>query len=349
MSAHPSAAGSGEIGADWTVVPGEKSGPRRRLFWRNVFYLRRPMYEIELFIKHSFSRDQTNCPDFSRIGDYFEGMGILSSYSASRYIVPLREGGSLPAIVEVDGGGLFVAKFRGAGQGARALTAEVIVGELARRLGLPVPEIAIIDLGESFGQSEPDPEIQDLLKGSRGTNIGLRFIEEAFTYDPVAFPEISPDLAADIVWLDAYTMNVDRTPRNTNMLLSAGALWLIDHGAALYFHHNWAGADPSSTFTAIHDHVLLPLASDLAEADRRLAPRLTRAVLEDVLAMVPDELLMDSPRGIAPPFPTAADNRNAYVAHLTRRLAPPRGFVEQAERARQTALTDRPVRKEYRR
>ncbi len=276
-------------------------------------------------------------------------MTTLPTYSASRYLVPLREGGSLPAILEVEGGGMFVAKFRGAGQGARALTAEVIVGEIARRLGLPVPEIAVIDLSESFGLTEPDPEIQDLLRASHGVNIGLRYVEGAYTYDPVAIPEISADLAADIVWLDAFVQNIDRTPRNTNMLLTDGRIWLIDHGAALYFHHNWASADPLSPFAPIRDHVLLPLASDIHEADRRLSPRVSRAVLTDVLALVPDDLLMDAPAGLLPAFETAAQNRMAYVEHLSRRLAEPRSFVEQAEEARLGAHKERPIRKEYRR
>lgn len=244
---------------------------------------------------------------------------------------------------------MFVAKFRGAGQGARALVAEVIVGELARRLGLPVPEVAVIDLDASFGQSEPDPEIQDLLRGSRGANIGLRFVEGAYTFDPVAFPDIAPSLAAEIVWLDAFALNVDRTPRNTNLLLADGRIWLIDHGAALYFHHNWAGADPLSPFIPIRDHVLLPLASDIREADRHLAPRVTPNVLTEVLELVPDELLMDAPTGLPPAFANADENRTAYVDHLSRRMQPPRLFVEQAEKARQEALKERPIRKEYRR
>jgi len=279
-------------------------------------------------------------------------MKTIPSFDAVRYLVPLREGGSLPAVLEVEGGELYVAKFRGAGQGARPLIAEIVVGELARRLGLPIPEIAIINLHESFGRSEPDPEIQDILKGSLGTNVGMRFVEGAYTYDPVAYPEISPDLAADIVWLDAYVSNVDRTARNTNLLLQNGDIWLIDHGAALYFHHHWEGvshATAESPFEAIRDHVLLPLASSILDADRRLTPQLNRDVITAVLRMVPDELLMDAPAGTTPPFSSADENRRSYVDLLVARLRTPRQFVEQAEGARTTALRDRPIRREYRR
>ena len=244
----------------------------------------------------------------------------IPTHRALRYVTPLREGGSLPAIVETDAG-LVVAKFRGAGQGARALVAELIVGGLAEALDLPVPALALVDAADDFGRAEPDPEIQDILRGSRGTNVGMGYVEGAFSYDPVAASDlIDPDLAAGVVWLDALTTNIDRTARNPNLLVAGDPpqLWLIDHGAALYFHHNWPGVDEArakAPFVQIKDHVLLPASGDIEEADARLAPRLTDAAIEDVLAHVPDDLLMDAPEGRTAPFETPEANREAY-AHV---------------------------------
>lgn len=266
---------------------------------------------------------------------------MVPTYTATRYVVPLREGGSLPAILDTEDGGLFVAKFRGAGQGARALIAEFIVGLLARQAGLPVPEIALLYLDAAFGRTEPDPEIQDILKGSRGFNVGLRYLESAFTFEPLAVADIvSPDLAADIVWFDAYITNVDRTPRNPNLLLWDRRLWLIDHGAALYFHHNWETVDDArihAPFALIENHVLLPLAGDLHDADARMTDRLNDDVLRRTLALIPEELLMDAPKGQQPPFDSAEANRKAYFTYLSKRLHGPRAFRDEAIRARDRA------------
>lgn len=264
----------------------------------------------------------------------------LPTFSATRYAVPLREGGSLPAIVEVDDGSLYVAKFRGAGQGARALLAELVAGMMAEHLGLPIPELALIELDASFGRTERDPEIQDILKASRGVNVGLWFLEGALNYDPVASVDlVDPDVAADIVWFDAFITNIDRTPRNPNILVWGDDVFLIDHGASLYFHHNWDGMDESrihTPFAAIKNHVLLPLAGDLQAADARLASKLDEATIRAIVAAVPDALLMDAPEGTTPPFETAQANREAYIAYLTTRLTGSRPFVQAAIEAQQT-------------
>ncbi len=198
---------------------------------------------------------------------------VLRTVTATRYVTPLREGGSLPAIVEADDDGLYVLKFRGAGQGPKALAAEVVVGELARSLGLPVPELVLIELDPELARAEPDPEIQDLIRASAGVNLGLDYLPGSLAYSPADPPD--PELAANVVWLDALVENVDRTPRNPNLLRWHGRLFLIDHGAALYVHHG-AGdplAQAGRPFPAIRDHVLLPAAGSIAEADARLAPR----------------------------------------------------------------------------
>ncbi|MEM6327795.1 MAG: HipA family kinase [Bacteroidota bacterium] len=275
-------------------------------------------------------------------------MPPLPTARALRYVTPLREGGSLPAIVETDRG-LAVVKFRGAGQGARALVAELIVGGIAQALGLPLPEMTLVEAGDDFGQAEPDPEIQDILRGSRGLNVGLGYIEGAFPYDPVAASDlVAPDLAADIVWLDALTTNIDRTARNPNLLVARGEtdaearLWLIDHGAALYFHHNWDAVDTArarAPFAPIRDHVLLPIAGSITEADARLVDRLGEREIERVLAQIPDALFMDAPDGRTPPFGSAEANREAYARYLRDRLGAPRAWVEATEAAR-LALAD---------
>jgi len=280
-------------------------------------------------------------------------MRPLRTLTAARYTVPLREGGSLPAVVETEEAGAFAVKFRGAGQGARALLAELIVGRLAERLGLPVPEVALVELDGGFGRAEPDPEIQDILKGSRGLNVGLRYLEGAFPYDPVAVADlVTPELAADVVWLDALTTNIDRTVRNPNLLIWERALWLIDHGAALYFHHNWDavdGARARSPFAPIREHVLLPVAGDLRAADARLAETITEDALHETLAEIPDDLLMDAPEGTAAPFPTPEANREAYLRYFRQRLEGPRAFVEEAVRAQEAAREARPEPLGYRR
>ena len=249
-------------------------------------------------------------------------MPELRSVAATRYVTPLREGGSLPAIVEADDDGLYVLKFRGAGQGVKALVAEVIAGELARALGLPVPEIVRIEVDPALGVAEPDPEIQDLITGSTGTNVGLDFLPGSLPYTPAAGLQPAAERAAEIVWLDALVTNVDRTPRNPNLLVWHERVWLIDHGAALYFHHrDWdPEADAAKPFPAIADHVLLPCAGSILDADERLAERLTPEVLRAVVETAPSDWL-DAER---------------YLRYLTARLAAPRAFATEAERARTT-------------
>ena len=246
----------------------------------------------------------------------------LRSVAAIRYVTPLREGGSLPGLVEADDDGLYVVKFRGAGQGLRALVAEVIVGELARRLGLLVPELVEVELDPVLGAAEPDPEIQDLITGSAGSNLGVDFLPGALPYAPGCPGRPDARLAADIVWLDAFTTNVDRTARNPNMLLWHDRLWLIDHGAALYLQHG--GLDPEAhaerPFPLIADHVLLPCAGSILDAHERLAAAVDRALLEEVLALVPAGWF-------------AGDGAETYVEYLVRRVQSA-AFAAEAERVR---------------
>ncbi len=275
----------------------------------------------------------------------------LAVHAATRYLVALREGGSLPAVLDTDGGGLWVTKFRGAGQGARALLAEILVAELARAAGLPVPEIALIELDESFGKSERDPEIQDLLNGSRGLNFGVRYLEGAFNFDPLA-DHVEAELAAAVVWLDALVTNLDRTARNPNLMWWHDQVWLIDHGAALYFHHDWPTVSEARTrdpFAAIRHHVLLGMAGDLRRADAEMSGRLNPEVLGRAVESLPDALLMDQPPGVSLSLPSAAANRDAYLRYLTRRLDEPRDFVDAAVRAQDEAARTVPQRQEYRR
>ena len=273
----------------------------------------------------------------------------LPTWSATRYVVPLREGGSLPAVVEAEAGGLFVLKFRGAGQGPRALVAELIEGLLGRALGLPVPELALIQLDRAFERFERDQEIQDLLRASQGLNVGLRYLDGAFNYDPLSGADrISPELAAEVVWLDALCSNIDRTPRNPNILIWQGAPWLIDHGAALYFHHRWAAVDRESArrpFAGIGEHVLLPLAGDLRAADERLAPILSEDLLRAILEQVPEALLEPDAAGSAAHFDSAEANREAYLRYFLDRLEAPRAFLETAvaQQAERAARTERPL------
>ncbi|MEO8625001.1 MAG: HipA family kinase [bacterium] len=249
---------------------------------------------------------------------------MLPRYAASRYVQPLREGGSLPAVVDTEDGGLFVVKFRGAGQGAKVLISELIVGGLALALGLPTPELVLVDISSRFGRSEPDPEIQDLLRRSHGTNVGMRYLEGAFNFDPSAAGElVSPELAAQTVWLDALTTNPDRTHRNPNLMIWKRSPWLIDHGAALYAHHDWASVDDARTrsaFSLIRSHVLLAVAGDLAAADADGAELLSGDVIADVVATVPDDLLMDPEAGSGD-FPSADAARARYAEYLSGRLA----------------------------
>ncbi|MEA2412790.1 MAG: hypothetical protein QOC77_3351, partial [Thermoleophilaceae bacterium] len=245
-----------------------------------------------------------------------------ATIDATRYVLPLREGGSLPALMEASDDGLYVVKFRGAGQGPKALVAELIAGELARRLGLLVPEIAFVLVDPVLGRAEPDPEIQDLIAASAGLNLGLDFLPGALPFEPAAGLPLDPSVAAAVVWFDALVTNVDRTPRNPNLLVWHERLWLIDHGAALHVHHQTWDMAPFAKrpFEAIRDHVLLPCAGSISEADAALAPLLDRSVLEDVAALVPDEWLDDQPDA----------RRAAYVDYLSARLEEPRLFAVEA-------------------
>ena len=254
----------------------------------------------------------------------------LRTVIATRYVTPLREGGSLPAVIEADDDGMYVLKFRGAGQGRKALIAELVAGELARAAALPVPEIVFVELDPDLARTEPDPEIQDLIRASAGLNLALDYLSSAVTFDPLAF---TPDaaLASRLVWLDGFVSNVDRTARNSNLMVWCDKLWLIDHGAALYFHHQWDGYlnRATSPFALIKDHVLLPFASELAAADATMTAALTPQVIADVVALIPDEWLEDDPL-----FADPAAQRDAYRTYLCQRLQPPRAFFEEAVRAR---------------
>jgi hypothetical protein len=255
---------------------------------------------------------------------------MIRTVHATRYVTPLREGGSLPAIVEADDDGMYVLKFRGAGQGPKVLIAELLCGELGRQLGLPVPEIVFVELDAALGRNEPDYEIQNLVEASGGLNLGLDYLPGSLSLDPLSAQSVDPALASAIVWFDGYITNVDRTPRNTNMLWWHRKLWLIDHGAALYFHHAWTDylARARSPFAAIRDHVLLPFASDLRAADARLAPLVTPELVDALVEAIPefwlDELTFADP----------AEYRTAYRDYLLARITEPRAFVEEAIHAR---------------
>ena len=254
---------------------------------------------------------------------------MLRTVTATRYVTPLREGGSLPAIVEADDDGLYVLKFHGAGQGPKVLVAELVVGEIGRALGLPVPEIVFVELDPALGRNEPDFEVKALLERSSGLNLALDYLPGSLTYDTLLYtPE--PELASAIVWLDAYVSNVDRTARNVNMLLWHKQLYLIDHGAALYFHH--APVDflsrSRSRFPQIKDHVLLRYAGRLAEVDQALSARLTPRVLRQIVELVPDVWLEQKDAS------SPEEQRERYLAYLTDRLEAPRAFVEEAIDAR---------------
>ena len=254
----------------------------------------------------------------------------MRTVNAARYVTPLREGGSLPAIIEADAEGMYVLKFRGAGQGTKALIAELIAGEIARAAGLLVPELVFVNLDPEIARTEPDPEIQDLIRASVGLNLGLDYLPGSVMFDPVA-DKPDADLASRIVWFDAYVTNVDRTPRNANMLMWHRRLWLIDHGASLYFHHAWTDMDQRSKdpFALIKQHILLPFASAIEAADQALTALITEQVIKEVVDLVPDDWMTDNS-----PFSKTAENRQAYVEYLTRRLDEPRNFVEEAIRAR---------------
>ncbi len=260
---------------------------------------------------------------------------MIRTLTATRYLTPLREGGSLPAIVEADDGQLYVMKFVGAGQGPKALIAELVAGEIGRALGLAVPEIVFMELDPRLGRTEADAEIRDLLLSSAGMNLALRFLPKAFAFNPLLRPAPDPGLASAIVWFDAYVTNVDRTARNTNILLWQSTLWLIDHGAALYFHHQWEGyAERSRTpFPLVRDHVLLPFAGALSEADVVLRERLDAQTIEGVVETIPEVWLNGEGR-----FASPSEHRAAYATYLKGRLEASEVFVEEAVRARSQRL-----------
>jgi hypothetical protein len=252
-------------------------------------------------------------------------MTLLRTVDARRYVTPLREGGSLPAIVEGDDSGLYVLKFRGSGQGPRALIAELLAGEIGRALGLDIPELVFMTLDPELARTEPDAEIQALIKASAGLNIASDYLPGSVTFDPAAWP-VDADLASRIVWFDAFTTNVDRTAKNVNMLVWHKKLRLIDHGAAFYIHHDWdtALARSQAPFERIRDHVLLAKARHIARVDAELAAKLTPAVLAAIIAAIPAEWLVDA---------GGEARRGDYLDYLTQRLAAPRAFATEAARA----------------
>lgn len=252
---------------------------------------------------------------------------MLNHVIATRYVTPLREGGSLPAIVDADDGNQYVMKFVGAGQGPKALIAELIAGEIARAIGLNMPELAIIELDPLIGRSEPNTEIQDLLQASVGLNLGLRYLSNSLNYDPMV-DEVDPQLASTIVWLDSFVTNVDRTARNVNMLMHRAELWVIDHGASLYFHHGWGDymTRSRSPFPMIREHVMLGAASKLAEADQAAKSKLSPALFAEIVAQIPDAWLTGES-----PFEDIVSHRAAYVDYLSARLEASAIFVEAAQ------------------
>ena len=260
---------------------------------------------------------------------------MLRAVRATRYVMPLREGGSLPAIVEADDDGLYVLKFRAAGQGPKALIADLLGSELGRALGLPIPELVLVELDPAIGRNEPDAEIQQLLVGSPGLNLGVDFLPGALGFDPLVLSAFTPELAAKVVWFDAFITNVDRTPRNPNILIWHREPWLIDHGAGFYFHHAWDGylEKAANPFPAIAKHVLLSRAGPVPAVDAELRRLLDAAALERLVDLLPAGWLeLDAH------FPSAADARAAYLAYLQRRVEHAGTFVEEAERARTARL-----------
>ncbi len=253
----------------------------------------------------------------------------LRTVNVTRYVTPLREGGSLPAIAEGDDGFLYVVKFRGAGQGVKALIAELIGGEIARKIGLKVPEIVFATLDTAFGRTEPDEEIQDLLKASVGLNLALHYLSGAITFDRSVTP-VDAVLASKIVWLDCLLTNVDRTPRNTNMLTWHRELWVIDHGAALYFHHSWHNWQQQAVkpFVQVKEHVLLAYASELESVNTQLRSILTPEVIRSVVNLIPDEWLAEEWDE------TPEEVRDIYAGFLDTRIALSQIFVKEAQNAR---------------
>jgi len=261
-------------------------------------------------------------------------MNPIRSIKIIRYVAPLREGGSLPAIAEGDDGFLYVVKFRGSGQGVKALIAEFIGGEIARFLGLKVPEIVFGELDPVFGKTEPDEEIQDLLRASTGLNLGLHYLSRSITFDPVV-NKIDSKLASQVVWLDSLITNIDRTPRNPNLLFWNKELWLIDHGASLYFHHSWDHWEDQAKkpFLGIKDHVLLPYALNMEEVNEEFRRILTKEKIESIVNQVPDIWLMENDS-----LDSIHDLRNVYIQYLQTRLDLSQDFVELASDARKPLI-----------
>ncbi len=259
----------------------------------------------------------------------------LRTVDVTRYVTPLREGGSLPAIVEANDGFMYVLKFRGAGQGIKALIAELIAGEMARAVGFKIPELVFANLDEAFGRTEPDEEIQDLLRASEGLNLGLHYLSGSITFDALV-TSVDATLASQIVWFDSLIMNVDRTPRNTNMLMWNNELWLIDHGASFYFHHSWQ--DPAELakrpFIQIKDHVMLPQATELDAADKMFRAILTPEKIKGIVESIPQEWLM----AIDSPFTSVQEHRQAYTTYLETRLAHTELFIKEAHNARKALI-----------
>lgn len=255
---------------------------------------------------------------------------MLRTVNATRYVLPLREGGSLPAIVEADDDGLYVVKFRGAGQGILALIAELIAGEIGRALGLRVPEIVYIGIDAALGRNEPDYEIRQLLKASAGLNLALDYLPGSTMFDPAARDQAAPSEASLIVWFDAFTQNVDRTPRNANLLVWHRKLYPIDHGAALFFHHDWLTMEKKiiSPFTEIEHHILLPWASEIDEASKLAHEKITERLLGEIISQVPDVWLEGIPGELS-----AAERRAGYTDFFVRRLEASAIFEEEATRA----------------
>jgi hypothetical protein len=258
----------------------------------------------------------------------------LRSVNVTRYVTPLREGGSMPAIAEADDGFLYVLKFRGAGQGVKALIAEIIGGEIARKLGFRVPEIVFASLDEAFGRIEPDEEIQDLLRASEGLNLALHYLSGAITFDPLV-TSVDAKTASQLVWLDSLLTNMDRTTKNTNMLIWHKELWLIDHGASLYFHHSWQNWKEQALrpFALIKDHVLLPMAAELETVDREFRSILTPGLIASIVALIPEEWLVDEYS-----FETPEVHRQAYIHFLEKRIANSEIFVKEAQNAREALI-----------
>ena len=261
-------------------------------------------------------------------------MNELRTVNVTRYIAPLREGGSLPALAEADDDFKYVLKFKGSGQGPKSLIAELIGGEIARILGLKIPELVFANLDEAFGQMEPDEEIQDLLQSSKGLNLALHFLSGAITFDPVV-TAVPAQLASEIVWLDAFITNVDRTFRNTNMLMWHQELWLIDHGASLYFHHSWSDWENSAKnpFAMIKDHVLLSKASQLSETNTAFKQLLTAEKIRSIVALIPDEWLQWHGTEESP-----ATLREMYNQYLIIRLEHADIFTKKAQDEREALV-----------